>query len=45
MFFEFFEIVERMTPVKRVPEGLLNKVCILFFDHQNRVRSMFLVFL
>ena len=30
------------APGKRVPAGFFNKVCVLIFAPQNRVRSMFL---
>ena len=33
------------TPAKRVPEGLFDKVGVLIFAPQNRVCSMFLLFL
>ena len=35
------------TPDKRISEGLtfFDKVCVLNFAHQNRVRSMFFEFL
>ena len=33
------------TPARRLPEGFFDKVCILIFTPQNRVRSMFLDFL
>ena len=32
------------TPGKRVLEGLCDKVCVLIFSPQNRVRSMFFGF-
>ena len=34
----------RGTPAKRVPMGLFDKVGVLIFDPQNRVRSMFFEF-
>ena len=40
-----FLLDSRGDPDKRVPEGLFDKVCVLIFAPQNRVRSMFLEFL
>ena len=44
MFLEFLES-RGGTPYKRVPEGFFDKLCVLIFTLQNRVRSMFLDFL
>ena len=45
MFLEFLESIGGETPDKRVPEGFVDKVCVLSFAPQNRVRSMFFEFL